>query len=547
MLVRFIHIALLLLLQPLQLVFALSHFKLNFTTPIEQCGPAEIQLRRGDFSDGRGDDPTPVSLTILPFNASNLVIPVPGLSSDSDSIHLSFIPLPADMPFVASLSDASGEILGFLSDIISIQPSDSTGCLPVITTPRTYSIPDRISQCDIFKVSYDPSIVTNPPSVKAIAARGPSYDFKEIKSEDGQVEDGAAFYSMNAFRGVQIALSIDDGNGHAETTTLFSVFGDSSSPRSCIDFGNFTFQATDAQKESGGTSSGISTKGLVGIGVGVAVFILSIASIMIVYVVRQRRSRRRAESRLYKELFWAQTGGPERVSTMSLPPQPPMKNTQITSPGFVTNPAYTSHYYEDDEDDDRNRARDSSHHWVYGSNNAEDRVLTSAAMRPGVERRPTNLSSRHFQSPSVTSLDIAQILDTAAGYQGPQSPHDEHEKRSSRSSGQLVTKMDTPVSHMHLASVDHSLDPIPPLAVTPTTPDSVATSVSSRRKQRGPADVPADPASFISNGGMFGPFPGQMLNPNQSHGQGYRISHLSALSNAQSVNAPDLQRPAQAH
>ncbi|EEB91133.1 hypothetical protein MPER_10558 [Moniliophthora perniciosa FA553] len=160
--------------------------------------------------------------------------------------------------------------------------------------------------------------------------------------------NGKATYTMTAFRGIQVLLLFDDGNGTRRTSPLLSVFGSSSSSTQCFpNFGNFGGQTPSK-------SSGVSRGVVIGLSVGGGLVIL-IAVAMVVFVLRERNMRRRQlENRLAFDTSNMANPDPrgrdtieqKRRTSMPLPPLPPMVHNTVTYPeGFVKDPPYVTEKY----------------------------------------------------------------------------------------------------------------------------------------------------------------------------------------------------------
>ncbi len=112
--------ALLVLLASTQVVFA------NFTSvhfsAVNQCGPFSV-----NFTGGQLPTALPLTLTIVPFYARPVSIPIPLTGWDqetqSGSAVVDFLPLYEGTQFLASLDDADGNSLGLVSDVLkSVRP-----------------------------------------------------------------------------------------------------------------------------------------------------------------------------------------------------------------------------------------------------------------------------------------------------------------------------------------------------------------------------------------------------------------------------------------
>jgi hypothetical protein len=203
---------------------------INFST-VEQCGDFKVL-----FSGGKLPAALPLSLTVVPFNLTPIVIGIADTAWDNTTLKgaaFTFLPFPAGTEFVASLDDADGHSTAFVSDIIKVQPSDNTTCLPTSSqvAPRIYTVDPSVSQCEEFHVTYDPSIEATAPTVRAFFPK--TFSFPMNQSANGSIP-GNASYTMAAARGLQTVLMLSDNSEHRESTTLLSVEGDTSSSSGCL-------------------------------------------------------------------------------------------------------------------------------------------------------------------------------------------------------------------------------------------------------------------------------------------------------------------------
>jgi len=216
-------------------------FKFSFSE-VQQCEPLSISFK-GALDP---EDPTPVTLTVLPFNGSVVSIPIPERALNSTSLNVSFLPLPENSNFIASLDDTTGDNVGQVSDIVRVLSSDTTSCSLQSKEDfvPSFVVQDTLSQCENFTVRYDHGIA---PTVRIFFPRGPSYELNRIEDDPST---STATYLMIAPRQSQMLLMLND-TVSVETTALLSganveparlyliltwclVQGDTSSSKSCF-------------------------------------------------------------------------------------------------------------------------------------------------------------------------------------------------------------------------------------------------------------------------------------------------------------------------
>ncbi|THV05194.1 hypothetical protein K435DRAFT_116203 [Dendrothele bispora CBS 962.96] len=256
-----------------------GNFKFSFSE-VQQCEPLSISFQ-GDFDP---TDPAPVSLSILPFNGNVVSIPVPESTLNSTGLNVSFLPLPADTNFIASLDDAAGDNAARISDINKVFASQDASCVPQSTNSFTpsFTILDPISQCEKFSVRYENGIA---PTIRLFFPKLGSFPLNKI---DDDPENSTATYLMAAPRQSQVVLMFND-TVVVQSSALLP--GDTSSSRSCFPQQNNMQPGNTKQAQS--SKSGVSKPVAIGLGVGFGVLAL-LAIPMIWYVIRERRRNRKA-------------------------------------------------------------------------------------------------------------------------------------------------------------------------------------------------------------------------------------------------------------
>ncbi|KAI0035194.1 hypothetical protein K488DRAFT_43848, partial [Vararia minispora EC-137] len=254
-------------------------------SPIDQCGAFSV-----DFNGGVAPDALPLQLTIIPFNSAPIAITLPNDAWNATSATgaaITFLPLAANTTFLASLDDANGNPTGVnTSDIIQVQPSNDASCLPSTSqagTPLYTVAPAR--QCELFNVMFNSSSVSTTPSARAFIPLAPSFTLDRKSSSSG-----SATFLMNVTRGTQVALLLNDGAGHNQTSSLFTVFGDTSSQTACLSGGSGAL--TQPLGSSTNTNGGLSSLAIIIIAVCTVVIVGTLSLLSLVFVVRERRRRR---------------------------------------------------------------------------------------------------------------------------------------------------------------------------------------------------------------------------------------------------------------
>ncbi|KAL5524463.1 hypothetical protein ACEPAF_9603 [Sanghuangporus sanghuang] len=147
----------------------------NFSTP-EQCGPFTV-----DFSNAPEPPVLPLSLTIVPISAIPISIQLPADSWDNSTnagtARITFLPFSSGTRFIASLDDGTGASVALVSDVIAVQDSNATTCLgPNQKSFPFYFIHDGdLNQCSRFNVTFNPSMIKNPPAIRAFLPRSFSF------------------------------------------------------------------------------------------------------------------------------------------------------------------------------------------------------------------------------------------------------------------------------------------------------------------------------------------------------------------------------------
>ncbi|KAH8114325.1 hypothetical protein DFH11DRAFT_205508 [Phellopilus nigrolimitatus] len=242
-----------------QIVFCIFN-SVSFSS-IEQCGPFRV-----NFSGGQAPI-SPLSLTIVPFSANPLSIPIPLGSWDNASANgtaeVTFLPFNSGTQFVASLDNGNNESTGLVSDVIEVQSSKTSSCLPPKQKGTDfYDIKGDLNQCSHFNVTFNPSQIRSAPTIRAFLPRSITFtvnasgspistipEGKLGTSKNGNGGDGtnkshnnsnqhynvsSKEYILDIPHGLQAVLLLNDGVGHQETSKLFTAGGDTSSSSGCF-------------------------------------------------------------------------------------------------------------------------------------------------------------------------------------------------------------------------------------------------------------------------------------------------------------------------
>lgn len=208
---------------------AVHSFNFIFFGAVKQCGSFTVK-----FVGGSPPTAMPLSLTVVPFGQSPLSIPIDSSAwneSTSTGAAVTFLPFPAGTTFVASLDDATGAGTGAVSDIIEVQGSDDSTCLPAQSDdgPRLFNVVGSLAQCQTFDLHFDPNVTTAAPTARAFSPLGKTFP---VNMTD--YKPGTAKYTMNAFHGSQVTLVFTDAEGYSETTNLTTIQGNSLSKTKCL-------------------------------------------------------------------------------------------------------------------------------------------------------------------------------------------------------------------------------------------------------------------------------------------------------------------------
>lgn len=258
----FVPLALASIFLALGLPVVLANFDSITFSPVTQCGNFTVL-----FTGGKPPAALPLHLTVVPFNATPISIGIADSDWDNATLTgaaITFLPLSAGTEFIASLDDANGNSAATVSDVIKISPANDSSCLPApsFRSTQRYTVQQPVSQCQNFAVTYDPSVVTAPPIIRAFVPRNTSFAVNPSGTIDPA---GQTSYVMDGFRGQQVVLLLNDTAGVQQTAGPFTVGGDSSSSSACLPstFAPLTNQAHKSQshnKPHGSGNNGSSSK-----------------------------------------------------------------------------------------------------------------------------------------------------------------------------------------------------------------------------------------------------------------------------------------------
>ncbi|KAI4527241.1 hypothetical protein K525DRAFT_187185 [Schizophyllum commune Loenen D] len=253
-------------------------FAFNFTT-VRECEPVSLT-----FPDVTSDDiGIPTYLTIVPVNATPATIPLPDVADNFlAGINITFIPVPEGTQFIASLDDADGNAVAYVTELLTVEPSDISdgSCLP-LASASFYTFNTAITQCTSYGVEYNAS--TDAPTVRAFSLGQTAYTLNETDASNGE-----ATYTAAVAYGSQVILMANNTIGQAQASQLLTVLGDGTTDASCLP--NDTDDMEDEPEESTDTQPTLSHAAIIGLAVGGCIIGL-VAALMVLYFCRERRKR----------------------------------------------------------------------------------------------------------------------------------------------------------------------------------------------------------------------------------------------------------------
>ncbi|KAJ6621817.1 hypothetical protein B0H10DRAFT_2214872 [Mycena sp. CBHHK59/15] len=478
-----------------QVVLGSFKFKLP---PVVQCEPVNLTFSGSDANNHS----VPTTLTVLPLlnNVAPIQIPIPNGASNSTGIQLTFIPLPADTLFIASLDGTSGP--SAVSDVTKVNSTIGAGeppsvaCLGEGPVPANfYKIDGALGQCETFTVTYS---TTNAPNITAFIPR--QISFQVPTTGDSSGEPGKQSYIMPAVRGLQVSLLFDDGESHLQTTELITVSGDSSSSKSCFPDKNAKDSDSDSPKTK--KSTGVSKAALIGITVGASV-VGVVAILMLLFVLRERRRRRRAADMSFDPALLNKKWPPDEKRRDIEEPPPFTAPPPFSAGGYVRDPIYTDEKYADSY---RTSVMSDSRTSIASWNQfvPEDQRSQIGRGAPK-ERRVSGDSSRL----SMNTLDIQNILQMATVHRDRSSVG--HDTPAPSTAGTAMTSFDVAKPAVaRLVSSGRSRRSDPP--DMPMRNPSMGTGLPSEPRY-GPtsymsfADSDEEPATGRPGGAGIGGFP----------------------------------------
>jgi hypothetical protein len=210
---------------------ALSVFQfVAYSARVNQCGPFNVS-----FSGGSPPAALPLTLTVIPFNSTPLAFTIPGSVWDNSTGSVSYatlLPLPAGVAFMASLDDAEGNSAALVSEVIQVEPSTDTSCLPSNTAaPAPFRLLNStVSQCSPFSVSRNTSSLDQSLSTRVFI---PTSLSSKLQLEAFHKSQGVETFTfiMSVVGGFYIALLFDDDQGNRQVSDLLLV-GDG--PSGCL-------------------------------------------------------------------------------------------------------------------------------------------------------------------------------------------------------------------------------------------------------------------------------------------------------------------------
>ncbi|KAJ3867492.1 hypothetical protein EV359DRAFT_78549 [Lentinula novae-zelandiae] len=402
---------------------ALCSLKLNISE-ITECEPVFVSFR-GHFNTSLQQ--VPLSLQILPFNSTPSLIPLPSYAANSTGVNVTFLPIPANTEFVATLVSPSGSSISSVSDVFEVSASSpqNTACIPRNTFIPEYKIlnPANFSQCKNFTVSYSG---LSPPVVELFNPRGSAYPLNL-----SSFTNNTATYNLAAIRQSQVMLNfISTDGGQNQTSPLMTVQGDAFSSTSCFPTSNHTDQNASKSKSDTGKSSGISKGTIIGLSVGLgAIVILAIP--MVWLVIRERRRRKQIATRIEFDGSRMERQPSQYLPTINEkgpPPPPPFFGYPGYTEGqYVRDPMYVSEKYSPTISDYPR----TSISWEYIRRNSAERQdnnngseMLRQSLRPSIRSSSLNM---------LSSSNIEKMLDIAARGRASVDALGLHSPRSARS------------------------------------------------------------------------------------------------------------------
>ncbi|KIP09696.1 hypothetical protein PHLGIDRAFT_11814 [Phlebiopsis gigantea 11061_1 CR5-6] len=505
----------------------LSFNSITFSA-VQQCGNFSVH-----FSGGTLPTSLPLTLTVVPFNLTPISIDISRASWDPiklTGVAVSFLPFPADTQFVASLDDANGASTGPVSDVIRVDPSEDASCLSAnsFSLEQRYIVNSTLSQCQDFNVTYDPSVVDSPPTVRSFVPKGRPLFLNEnvLASTLGRTA-----YSLAAREGQQVVLVFSDDTGFRQATDLLAVGGDSNSPAGCLpsnQASTATSGLTSATSTAVASSShgGLSKGGIVAIGVVCGLSVGGIALAMAFWFCRERGRIRRRLGRGDSEIPGSGGGYIFSSNQMkmavfldspklspglaSVVEKPLPKAPSATSGGSVLvtrNPAYTQASLDFSPapfprpstsslqlslPDDRPRPP-SIPVPVYTPKSSFSDIIGSP---PRDSIVPTPRVVERGRTPSLTSDEIENILDMATLYSAPGSPAQRSRVLQVLSGDSLSSWHRSQGGSGASASPARSLSlaSSPSISIrSPTTPGLLTPISASTEREPPQADLPLSP------------------------------------------------------
>ncbi|KAI0061626.1 hypothetical protein BV25DRAFT_728103 [Artomyces pyxidatus] len=393
----------------------LSNFQsISFST-IEQCGSFNVS-----FNGGKAPTSLPLTLTVLPFNATPISIPIPPSSwNDTTNIgaYITFLPLAAGTTLVASLDDASGNGQGLVSDVIQIAPSSNSSCLPSDDSqPQSlFTLRTPLSQCENFTVEFNKDVDSQPPFIRAFVPKGPSFNVQQNLPLPSDPSDTGS-YLMNVTGGQEVALLFNDEQGNLRVSDIFTVGGDNSSSTACLSAG--ISNPTTVPVSTTQTSSGLSKTAMIVILVASIAIFMTVSVLLVIYIRSDRRTRAaQAKTLVHVEAGPVYIPGPAHEKPTP-PPRPPRpSHTQFDPARLVrARPDAPQGRYLTDPPYQYDSSPGSS------PPNGNSVLLASRPGVPHINRPPAGRSSREAadtlstgsSARPISSIDIEGILNMAS-------------------------------------------------------------------------------------------------------------------------------------
>ncbi|KAG6850344.1 hypothetical protein H0H93_014617 [Arthromyces matolae] len=328
----------LLIMGPQAVLSSTGNFSFSLSDVV-QCEPVSISFL------GNSAIASPAQLTLVPFNAPPVSLPISDTLSNGSVVNVTFVPFAAGTRFLASLDDANGNSLTNVSDVLQVLESGNASCLPASTTGvlNNFLIDNStFSQCEDFTLQYNRSAISHAPTIRLFHSNAPSLQLN-LTSDDNTT--GEATYLLSFYHGKKVVLTLSDDSSDEASSLVMTVNGDSSSPTDCLI--NAGVMMSEPTSDSNSSTMKTSMLAIIGASIGGGVVVL-IGICVVVFIIRERRRRRQREADLEFNPVIIEKGPIEFSEKLSPPtPVPPMPTPTPTGDDqrLLRDPPYTRGKY----------------------------------------------------------------------------------------------------------------------------------------------------------------------------------------------------------